>query len=181
MNAMKPIILCITGVLYASVAWSAIYQSRDADGNLVFSDEPADGAKQVELPPLPTYTAPKLAQPVSDEQEAADKLPGLYQNLEIISPRPDEAVRENAGNITIQAKLTPELKRSSRHKFQFFLDGQPVGPAAPAPQVMLTNVDRGTHNVDVAVVDDSGKEFIRSKPVEFHMMRVTARPRIVPR
>ena len=182
MNLLKSTMLAAGCLLFVGVAWSAIYQSRDKDGNVVFSDEPGNGAEKVDLPPLPTYTAPKITPKASADKETGEgKKATLYNSLEIVSPKADQTIRENAGNVAVQARLSPVLKRSSRHKVQFFLDGQPVGNASASLQATFVNVDRGTHSVDVAVVDSSGKEFIRSGPVVFHLQRVAlGGKRVVP-
>lgn len=182
MNLLKSTMLVAGCLLCVGVAWSAIYQSRDKEGNVVFSDEPGSGAEKVDLPPLPTYTAPKITPKSSIDKETGEgKKVTLYKSLDIVSPKADETIRENAGNVTVQARLSPALKRSSRHKIQFYLDGQPIGSASASLQATFVNVDRGTHSVDAAVVDSSGKEFIRSSPVVFHLQRVAlGGPRAVP-
>ena len=54
----------ISAAAALSMAWlgatnAAVYRSIDADGNVVFTDDPSGNAEPVDLPPLSTVPAPK--------------------------------------------------------------------------------------------------------------------------
>ncbi|NNG11833.1 MAG: DUF4124 domain-containing protein, partial [Halobacteria archaeon] len=45
-------------LLWTGLAQAEVYKSTNADGEVIFSDQPSPGAEQVQLPELPTYSAP---------------------------------------------------------------------------------------------------------------------------
>lgn len=184
--------MLVTALLGAgeAAASTKIYRTVDAQGNVVFTDVPPRPDQQgqaVELdegstftpPPTPTAeSAPQQSRmsveqwlggdgepPAPGEEQAA---PGNYQALEIITPGNDEAVRDNAGNVPVTTRLQPEL--ASGHAMQVLLDGQ-LAQTGQTTSFTLTNVDRGTHSVQVRVVDANGNTVMVSNPAVFHLQR----------
>jgi hypothetical protein len=95
----------------------------------------------------------------------------LYQQLEITAPTPDETLRDNTGDVTVSVALQPDLDAAAGHRLQFLLDGKPQGKPSDSSHARFPNVPRGTHTVEVAVVDASGHELKRSTGVRFHLHR----------
>jgi hypothetical protein len=156
-----------------------IYRSVDADGNVVFSDQPATPnatAEPVELPSPNTFSPPPrqgegvrlevwLAGDEAREQAAAS---GRYQVLRIADPPDDAGLRDNAGNVTVTGELQPDLLPG--HAVQLLLDGVLAQTAAQA-RFELVNVDRGSHSLELRVVDEAGNILISSAPSTFHLQR----------
>lgn len=158
--------------LTLSVSASAdLYKWVDREGNTVFSDRPHPGAERIKKTEVQTYPAPKLPPLASPQAPAAVQFSG-YQTIQIASPAHDEAIRENAGNVTISASLSPALQTVLGHKLVFLLDGGKVSDGGTDTQITLPNVERGTHTARVAVVDAGGKEIASSAPSTFHLLRV---------
>jgi hypothetical protein len=164
-------------LLPAAALADRIYRSVDAQGRPVFSDKPpSEDAKPLDMAPLMTFEAPPLeASPQYSDPIAASG--PAYEGLAIISPRHDEAVRSNAGDVSILTRLTPILRAD--HRLQLLLDGQIVDGAPERGTFDLTNVHRGTHVVQARVVDEGGRVLIESDPVTFHMLQISVltRPR----
>ena len=51
MHISKVLLPCIIGVALSGAASAEIYQSKDAQGNTVYSDMPSQGAEAVKVPP----------------------------------------------------------------------------------------------------------------------------------
>jgi len=193
LTAVLTAVLAASTTAGAPTAAAQIYRTVDEDGNVVFTDvppRPDEAAETVELGSGSTFTPPPAAVPAetplrwSDVDGAVDEpaadAAAVYQSVEIASPGNDEAVRENSGNIVVSARVVPELRPG--HRVQLELDGQIV-QTSEAPSFQLQYVDRGTHQVRVHVLDESGTILRSSDPSTFHLLRyskLTApnRPRV---
>jgi hypothetical protein len=58
MNISKQVVAGLIGLVFAGTAAAQIYESVDAEGNKVFTDEPVIGAEVVNLPETNTADAP---------------------------------------------------------------------------------------------------------------------------
>jgi hypothetical protein len=182
---MKSITIRRLLVLAALLAWCGtaisqqIYKTVDEDGNVVFTDIPPkddEVGEQIVVEQPNSFSVGEGAGEASQwivEPEAAEadaeEPRERYLSLAIVSPADDEAVRENAGNVTILTEPTPHLKVG--HRMRLIMDGQPVQEGRQA-QFKLENVDRGTHTIVTEILDEQGRVLIRSAPSSFHMLRV---------
>lgn len=184
---MKRLVIVLLVFLLPWTVSAEIYKYVDSQGNVTYSDKPIPGAKQVDLPPMQTYQpAPDSAQPQPSIQtteaipqstgpEQADKyqpIPSIQAayDVTVLKPQEDEAVRQNAGVLMVVVDVKPTLFKD--HKLQLFLDGAPVGQPQTAKTFMVNNVDRGTHTVQVHVVDKNLNDIAKSHNITFHMLRV---------
>lgn len=169
MNTGKHVVLAATLLVWTTAPSAAVYKSVNAEGNVVYTDEPTGNGKPVDLPPLSTVPPPKytLSQPPAAPLDSTSG----YTKLSIVAPPQDGTLRDNTGAVPVTAGLEPELNVAAGHRFQYYLDGQTQGEPTASNQIVIANVDRGEHNVAVAVVDGGGKEVIRSNPVLFHLHR----------
>jgi hypothetical protein len=180
------LMICAFCISFSAQAATRIYKTVDEQGNVVFTDVPPKEGEEsqqvaVETPNTfePAAVAPQGREPwnVDDAgNDTAEPATFSYTSVAIVSPTNDEAVRENAGNVTFDVSLEPELRTGD--KVRLLLDGMPE-QEGPQTSFMLTNVDRGTHSATVEVVDDAGKVLTVSDPVTFHLLRVAAAPRPV--
>ena len=94
---------------------------------------------------------------------------GAYTGADILSPAADEGVRANAGEIWVQTRITPALRKG--HQVRLLLDGLPYGQAQKSPRFHLVGLDRGTHALQVQVVDAAGRVVFAGVPGTFHLLR----------
>ena len=94
---------------------------------------------------------------------------GTYTGAAVVSPENDAAVRSNAGNLTVRVRIVPELREG--HRLRLLLDGVPQGAARRAPVFELTNIDRGTHNLVLHIVDEADAVVFSGAPSTFHLLR----------
>ncbi|HTT08712.1 MAG TPA: DUF4124 domain-containing protein [Gammaproteobacteria bacterium] len=134
-----------------AVADTELYKWVDKDGVVHFSDKPTAGAEKIKVKDVDTIPADK------PEKAGASPQPSEARHYEVtfISPKGDEAIRENEGNVDISVQLNPPLNAGDT--IQFSMDGQPQGDPGGATEMSLTNVDRGTHTVEATVRDPGGK------------------------
>jgi hypothetical protein len=160
-------------------AASKIYKTFDEDGNVVFTDvapKTEQPNQPVELEPPNSFTPPpdtregiSLEEWLGTDGEVAGEAAATgYQSLAVGAPGNDEGLRDNAGNVTVRADLIPELAQD--HALQVYLDGT-LMETSNSTTVELINIDRGTHNVQLRVVDAAGSTLISSAPSVFHLQR----------
>jgi hypothetical protein len=151
---------------------AAVYKSVDAQGNVVYTDDPKGNGEPVKLPPLSTVPPPKyVTSPATATLPGPDSQAPFYAQLAITAPAPDETLRDNTGDVTVKVALQPALDKSAGHRLQYFLDGQPQGEPSASEKALFQNVPRGAHTVEVAVFDAAGDELQRTPSVRFYLHR----------
>ena len=170
MSAIIRYLLAASALIILNPSQAAIYKYVTPDGEVVYSDAPPPGAQQVqevELPPLSTYTPQPSPHAVDTGATKPAKHPG-YDVFRITSPKDDEPIRMNTGNITIVMELRPALH--SGDTIDLVLDGRTIGTGSTTT-VNLTNLDRGTHTVEAVIRSPNAKVVARTKPISFHILR----------
>jgi Domain of unknown function (DUF4124) len=161
--------------LVASQGWAQIYKSTDADGNVVFSDTPADSSsEQVQLhqtnttPPPPTVQPDK---PPSTEQPVT--VEATVPQATITTPANETTIPMGGGNFSVSAQVEPGLGQNQF--LRLLLDGEAQGEAGTSGTWNLSNVFRGAHDLVVEVVDANGSTLSSSAPVRVYVMRPSVR------
>ncbi|SER92049.1 DUF4124 domain-containing protein [Halopseudomonas bauzanensis] len=172
-----PLAATLCALLLAGPAGAQIYSWTDADGNRIFSDQPRPGASTVELGPTNVIApAPAAAQPRSSDPPTDSGNASFYRELNITSPAHDSNIRSNEGDLTLVVQTDPPL--SGSHLLRVSLDGVLSDSAVPGNgaamhQLTVRNVDRGSHQVAVVVVNARGEELQRSAPITVHLQRTS--------
>lgn len=145
-----------------------VYKTVDEDGNIIFTDKPSAESEEIELQELQTIKNPNPAkyQPPQNKSSAQD-LKNLYKSLLVTNPADGSGLRDNAGNVSISVSLQPSLRPG--HSLVITLDGKEISKGNSL-SVSLSNVDRGTHNIGVSVIDSSGEQLI-STSSSFSLLR----------
>ena len=165
--------LLILALLFSMPA-SAAYKWTMPDGSVIFSDQPPHpDAEKITLTPTQTFTAPPITAKASDQKADTEAKPApSYSSLLITQPANDESIFDNTGNIAVAFSSEPPLLSSEGHQISVKLDGTIVATTTAA-QVLLPNVDRGSHTLRVAIVDKAGAELITSDESIFHLRRTS--------
>ncbi len=163
------ILLLTTGLAFAQ---TTVFKCKGPDGTVTFSDKACPGAEKIEVKAPQIVESPGVARGLSEgtggvPAEASADAP--YTQFAIVSPTEDQAVRSNGGEVNVSINLDPSLH--AKHAIVITVDGRPVGKGS-STSLTLQNLPRGTHTVQAAVVDDQGKEIVRSKTITFHVLRV---------
>ena len=146
-----------------------VYKSVDKNGNIIFTDQPVEGAEKIEIREAQSVEIPearsiKLSPPDSVIEKKE------YNDISIISPLHDSTIHDNNGSVSIDAELSPDLFTGD--KIVFYLDGMQVAEGESLQHV-LNNIDRGSHTINVAVVNSENREIKRSDDVVFHLRRAS--------
>ena len=182
---MRNLLLIMVLLLIAPV-YADVYKSVDEEGNPVFTDKPSAGAEKIDVKEIQTIEREPVQLQSGDDAGPSIKVEGVedseetgpeelagYSNLAITSPQDDETIRDNAGNVTVNVAVSPNLNISAGHELVLILDGT-VLTKTTATSINTSNLDRGTHTISVAIVDREDKEILRSNAVTFHLQRFSA-------
>ena len=178
-SAVRLLILFVTILLVCTAATEAaesrIYRTVDEEGNVVFTDVPPredQTSEQIVVETANSFLSEEAVGPqqqwLEAEEGEAEESAFNYRSLVIVSPQDDEPVRENAGNLTVVAVASPELRRG--HRMRVLVDGRLLQEGGQS-DFTLENVDRGTHSLSTEIIDQSGIVLIRSESSSFHMLR----------
>jgi hypothetical protein len=157
--------------LFAVPAAAEVFTYVDAQGNRVFTDQPKPGnAKRVPLAPSNRMSVPQTAPAAATSKTEKEPL-FHYDMLRILVPEPDATVRSTAGEIIVSVTSEPGLQRG--HRYRLLLDGQPTAEPGLSPVFPLTDIDRGTHQLSVEILDGQGRTVERTANQPFHMQRIS--------
>ncbi len=168
---MKTPLAFATGLLIlASAAHAEVYRHVDEYGNVTFSDEPIDGGETIDVKPVTTITLPKLETVNQSDQlrEIVEEEGALYESVSFSRPENNQAFHSGNGNVTFEVASSPGLQQG--HKYEVTLDGQPVGQATSG-RLTVNNIDRGTHEARVHIVDKNGVLVKTGAPISFTVHR----------
>ncbi len=175
-HVINTLVLLVTFTV-AGTLNAGIYKSYDTDGNVVFTDVPAENAEKVDLPDITTFKSQPY-KPIQSSQPASGNKEVRY-DLRLVQPANKETVRDNSGNVPVEIEVKPALRRELGHHMLLWLDNQkPI--KFTSNRYQLSNIDRGTHTVSVKVVDDEGKALSTTQTntvyVKRHSVNFNARP-----
>ena len=164
---MKHIILLFA--LVTAGAQAEVYKSINDKGEVVYSDTPSQGAEQVKLPTLPTYSAPPVVPSPGVAPAPAEN--AIYESFSFSKPQNEATVRNNLGIIMIETRLAPPLQTRLRHRIQFYLDGKPNGPPLDRTAITMSNIERGAHTLSASVMDKNGRVLVSTGDITVHVKR----------
>ncbi len=151
------------------ISAETVYKTVDKEGNILFSDLKTENAEVIEIQDAQALDIPKVRTfKLSPPEEKHKTLE--YTKLEIVSPQNDVTIHSNEGNVNIDTNIEPEI--NTQDTLVLYLDGEQVEEGKNT-RFLLTNVDRGTHTVDVSIKNKDGMELKRSGRITFHLRRTS--------
>ncbi len=162
--------------LTASAA--TVYRHVDAQGNVSYSDRPERG-EAVTLSPLTVVpAAPKTPSPAArtntPEASAPSAAPPFlpYSTFRIASPTNEQTLPTGyAGNVQVELSVAPALRDD--HRIRLLVDGRISQSALHSDVFMLSNLERGEHQISAELLDADGRVRHRSEPVTLFVQRAS--------
>lgn len=155
------------------LASAAIYTYIDANGERVFTDKPPKGqqTETIDIAPSNQIAAPTAIKPPPVYQTDPEPLAVQYQVLRILVPEPDATLRANDRQLIVTVNSEPALLAG--HHYRLILDGNPVGEPSRSPVFPLTQIERGTHQLAVEIINAQGAVLERTPSQPFHLRQST--------
>jgi hypothetical protein len=161
-----PLLICLLPI--AALA-QTVYESKDNEGP-VFSDTPTPGAQPIDLPPPNVIDTPTPVQ-----QQSQSTVP-VYTSFTILSPQGQGTVHTNTGRFQVNLALSPALQGGNAIRVS--LDESQLPTLRYTLQFNITSDewqsfarDNVLHQLQVAIVDDSGNVLFAADPVQFYVHR----------
>jgi len=152
---------------------SKIYKRTDESGHTVFSDEASEGAEEIEVREPVTFSPDAMTRRYQQLNRSADEDTDdkdiSYDRLAITEPANDQTIRSNPGNFQVNFEVSPIPREN--HTLQLLLDGEVFRQIAPPGPIQLTNVDRGTHKLQLQIVTRNNEVVQTSPAVTMHLLR----------
>lgn len=169
--------LLIPPVIHAST----IYSWVDNDGVVHFSDQPTPQATIYRFNSLPsTVSAASIASESKPEESSPPPPPPEVitpASVRLLAPVHEQTIRDNSGIISISAIANRNLNKG--HRMQLLLDGQTYHQPQTNSTWRLTNIDRGSHQLQIQLLKD-GKVIALSKRITVFLHRTSVFQRTLP-
>lgn len=168
-----PFIVLSVFFLFTPFSHASIYKTVHSDGSVTYSDKRAARGQSEAIQVKTPNTAPavKIAAP-TPAFEIEELVPDDYQ-VSITAPAEGTQVPMGQSNVPVHVQLQPALH--SGHKLQLLVNGEAFGAPSLIQTLELTNIYRGAHRVEVAVIAVDGKIIFTSEPVTIYVQRAIAR------
>ncbi|PAU77129.1 DUF4124 domain-containing protein [Halomonas salipaludis] len=181
-NAARCVLLVALLGAASGAQATSIYRTTDAQGNVVFTDNPGRGGEEVELNPLsvvpsgqraPAPPAPaETTRPSSASSESLSSPFMPYSTFRIASPRNEETLQTGeAGNLQVELGIEPALHED--HRVRLLVDGAVSQSALHGDVFMVGNLERGERVLQAELLDASGEVRHRSAPVTLYVQRAS--------
>jgi hypothetical protein len=96
-----------------------------------------------------------------------------YFQAEIMQPADGAQLDSSSGEVSVRVGLVPALGKG--HSLRLLVDDAPSGPSLTASRTKLQGIVSGPHTLVAQVVDERGRELIRS-PLSRFSLRPEAPP-----
>lgn len=179
---LRSVMVLATLLVMAGPAGADVYKYYDSNGNLVLSDSlPKDStaaAKAEKLQERQVMTLPALAPgkaPPSPTAEAKKKPEAVKYVVVIQSPAAEATFQRMGEDIPVAYSVTPALQGNDRLEILF--DGTAATDLNLLPSADL---ERGSHTLQVRVLDEKGKELAAASSV-FYIQQTSSQGPTAPR
>jgi hypothetical protein len=165
-------IFLLTAIFAATCALADdAWRWTDDDGVVHYSDVPVDGAEKVDIAAYSRTTGARISRPSpaanssSDETQPPSQF--RYESISIASPGAEETLWNIEGVLNVSVSVSPGLQDG--HRLRAYFDGQER--MVSGTNFTIDEVYRGVHNLQVEVIDATGKLMIRSQPNRFYVQQ----------
>ncbi|MCK5661977.1 MAG: DUF4124 domain-containing protein [Thiotrichaceae bacterium] len=172
--------LLVSTILFTAIADAQLYKGLDAEGNVVYSDQPFENAEKFTPASLSVVNIPKRApKPGKVTADEAEVKAFKYTDFDIASPKNNETIWDNP-QLAVTLRLKPDLNTEEEHTLWLLMDGKVIVKNSQSTTMQIGRLERGAHQLQAQVRDNAGKVMVRSRPVVVHIKN-TSVPRKSPR
>lgn len=148
-----------------------IYKTVDENGRVTYTDKPPADAKQrqeAELPPVNSVPEERVSnrQRTNDRNQNPDD--SIRYEVNILNPAPEAHVTPGQRDLSISVALDQELREG--HFLAFYLNDSLLTETRER-QFVVQEITRGTHQIQVEVLNSQGALVGASEPVVIYVHR----------
>lgn len=149
-----------------------IYKTVDEDGKVTYSDKPpADEQqrKEAELPPLNAVPETGTARPQPSRSRSRNQEQNAIRYaVHILNPSPEASIPPGQRDLNIVVGLDQDLRED--HFLAFYLNDELLRETRER-QLVVQEIFRGTHEIQVEVLGPDGQVLGASEPVTIYVHR----------
>lgn len=164
----KFVLTIFCAVLTISVVAETVYKKKNPDGSVEFTDQASTDSEEVKIRKPTTYSPPPLPRLTLPTKKLK---PTFSYEIAITQPT-DNAVITGETSVTVSLSIQPSLNHG--HQVQYQLAGKSIKSVNTSE--VFKNVDRGTHQLTVSVVDQKGENVSSVVSRTIHMKRFFIKP-----
>jgi hypothetical protein len=175
---MHRCLILLTSLIATAAAAAPAWTWVDESGLRHFSDRPVPGASRIDLPETQTFQgarAPRAASPqpaATPASGTAQERPAQpYTAFNIVSPSHQQTLWNIGGTLNMQLDIQPALQPG--HRLDAILDGEHIEIRAQGNSLSIPNVFRGAHTIQAVIVDESGREVVRSLAITVNVQQTS--------
>jgi hypothetical protein len=159
----------LAAILFATFPVCAeVYKWVDSQGRTQFSDRPQADAVAVDIKTPPADDRADQSAGSGDQGQAP--LLGPYAGFEIVSPEPNQTLRQTQQELTVSIILDPPL--IGGHQLELVVDGVPISvDKSTVAQIELSGVGLGSHEARAQIRDSRGGIVARTTLVYFDLRK----------
>ena len=151
---------------------TTLYKWTDENGVVHYSDQPHQGAEKIQVAKAQSYKAPPAPAPRitahSNQQAAAVR----YDRVQITSPQDGDVLVNTGGRVPVSIDVEPAL--APGHQLWLTLDGQRIDGLGTGSDATLSDLDRGTHTLQLQIMDADGAVLASADPVNFTVRQTSS-------
>lgn len=161
------VLLCTWSLLV--LANDKVYKITTADGRVIYTDKPSGQAIPVPLPAGSIVTTKGVTHtPVLVSPTANKPRNDINVKLLVVSPKPEQTIRDNSGQVSIHATIEPQVQG----EFILHLNEQLVSQNSGVFE--LNQLDRGTYTFYIEFALKSGKILASTPKQTFYLHQASA-------
>ncbi|MCK5386041.1 MAG: hypothetical protein KAJ39_02575 [Gammaproteobacteria bacterium] len=161
-------LICI--FISVSVTAETVYKKTNPDGSVEFTDQKSTDSEEVKIRKPTTFQAPRL--PALNLP--TKKLSPTFNYQLTINQPVNDAVIVGKMDVSVSVSVQPALLSGQGHQIRYELAGQSI--VSRNMSETFKNVDRGTHNLSVSIIDAKGSVVSPVASSVFHMKRFFKKP-----
>ena len=176
----KCLLLATLALPLLATAEKTIYKVVDKDGKVTYTDQKPASNIDYEIRKLPSAKPSDTQNGTPARTWSLDPTPSNkakkfqgYQSVQITFPANDQTILHDQQEVSVKLVLTPSLYKD--HKAQLTFDGRDIDQPSKNLNFVLTDLERGSHQIQVQIVDSNGKTVGSSNTVSIHVKRPIAR------
>ena len=178
------LVTATAGLAQTGQAGTVVYRCVDKAGQVQYGDQFVEGCEKLEMPDYPVPV--RLAVRARSGEAPLAEIPEepVYKSLKIASPKEDEALRRQGDipfKVLVNIDPAPQrrkLLQEKGHRLVVSVDGESRGFDTELQDgslaLLLTDVFRGTHQLQVMIKDEKGKNLVASQVVNFHVQQISS-------
>jgi Domain of unknown function (DUF4124) len=175
---MRAIFISLLMFVAAVAAAGPTYRWVDAQGQVHYSDRPVEGAEEVELQSVQSYSPPAIdtsavaSSTAPTPRTAAADDADTPKAVTILSPAAEQTLWNTGGRLPVAVSVDPALPTGQ--KVNLYLDGNRVVDGEPGRLAFeLGEIFRGEHTLTATVENAAGTEILRSDTIKFYVQQTS--------